>query len=484
MGLGVCTVDVSAYAAEHEGDFYVFHCYKQNDYYTWNKLDRGTTQLEFTVIPGEELEIGVYFDASGDYQPRYSASGMRDFRLYDTIPYMERDFRELGYQVYLEDASDEITDVSTIGMSDLTGGVLKPGVRFLWAFTVSEDTRVDFVAVLRSPDGTLFKENFWFNWHPQPDGAWRYYYDASGLFNYCAQRDHLTTGTYQLDLYIDGRQTSSVPITVGSYTVPFATPTPKPTKTPTPKPTKTPTPRPTKTPTPRPTKTPVPRTFRVLTPTMDAGVTTIRWEDSENKGPYTVVVQHEYTSGGSRQLAARVTFANTSSKSASSGKVMVPGEPYTITVTDNSGKSATLSYRPTKQTYPDFKITPSFDLKVITPNGTKSGLASFSAADIKKNISTYDYGGYLKLGYPQIKYQRVTNWTLAFLTPNGDAYVDGFFEDDIPSGNHYTYWKHYSMNYLFQYLIRTTGSVPTGKYTWTLYFDGQAAGSTTFTVKK
>ena len=266
---------------------------------------------------------------------------------------------------------------------------------------------------------------------------------------------------------------------------PTKTPTPRPTKTPTPRPTKTPTPRKTKTPTPRPTKTPTPkpRTFKVNTPTISDGVTTIRWEDSANAGPYTVTVQHRYSSGGSTRLAAARTFVSgTSSKSASNGNVMVPGEPYTITVKDKNGKTATVNYQPAKRTYPDFKIGASLDLKTKTPNGTKNQ-SSLSAADIKKNISSYTYGGILRLTYSQIRYERKTNWTVAFLTPNGDALVDGFYEWSIPAGNHYSQWNHYSFNYLFNSMIYSYGSVPTGKYTWVLYFDGQQVSSTTFNVK-
>ena len=32
-------------------------------------------------------------------------------------------------------------------------------------------------------------------------------------------------------------------------------------------------------------------------------------------------------------------------------------------------------------------------------------------------------------------------------------------------------------------MIYSYGSVPTGKYTWVLYFDGQQVSSTTFNVK-
>ncbi len=291
--------------------------------------------------------------------------------------------------------------------------------------------------------------------------------------------------TYELTVIAVCGNVETTPCVFYVTTAAQPTPTPRPTKTPTPRPTKTPTPRPTKTPTPRPTKTPTPkpRTFNVLAPSASKGVTTIKWEDNANLGPYTVIVQHMYASGGTWKTAKAVTFANTSGKSASSSDVMVPGEPYSITVKDKNGKTATRQYIPTKQTYPDFKISTSMELKTLTPRGQKNQ-KSLSAADIKKNIGSYTYGGIIKLSFPQVKYERRSNWTIAFLTPNGDTLISQVFEWYIPREYRAWQWSHYSFNYLFNTMISRYGSVPTGRYTWALYFDGQQASSATFNVTK
>ena len=490
-GIGEVTVDYSVYAATHPGQYYVFYLYPQNEYYTWYTMEAGETSITIKVVPGETLQVGVFCDASGAGKPDLDESQMKTLKLYATVPYTDLNFKNNRQGMYLK-IDGQYQEASAFTLSDYNNSSVGIYARFVWEFTISESQRVDVFCVLHAPGGTVYTQKAWYTWEPSGSGGF-YNHDLRYLFDEMNKHESVRTGDYTFDMYIDGRLAGTATFSIAAARKmaqtatpkPTKTPTPKPTKTPTPKPTKTPTPKPTKTPTPKPTKTPTPkpRTFRVLTPSMSEGKTTITWEDSENRGPYTVTVQHQYKSGGTTKLAASQQFARTSSKSASNGTVMVPGEPYTITVTDNYGKTATISYQPSRKTYPDFKITPSFDLKAITPKGTKSGLKSFSAKDIKANLSSYDYGGYLKLGYPQIKYQRVTNWTLAFITPNGDAYVDGFFTDDIPSGNHYTYWKHYSMNYLFRYLLNAYGSIPTGKYTWSLYFDGMRAGSTTFTVK-
>ena len=470
-GIGVVQVDFSAYAAKNKGTYYVYYTYDQNDYHTWYTLRNGETSQQITVVPGEKILVGVYYDEADKGRPEFDVNELRPVTLYSTIPYTDLGFAEKSHVVNVEPSSGNPIQVTSLSVDD--AGSLMTTIEFVWSFKISSDTRVDMLGVLRSPDNHIYTENVWYTWKPEDSGT-RYRYTLKDLFDECAQYSTLKTGTYNFELYIDGRQAASVPVKVAKQRVLASTPTPKPTKTPTPKPTKTPTPRPTKTPTPKP------RTFRVLTPTMNEGATTITWEDSENNGPYTVTVQHL----GKKGNGAKQQFAYTSSKSATNGTVMVPCEPYNITVTDRSGKTATITFRPDMIYYPDFRITPEFTLKIKTPTGNKSGqIKSFSAADIKANLSSYDYGGYLKLGYPQIRYQRVTQWTLAYITPNGDAYVDGYFTDDIPSGRHYTYWNHYSMNYLFKYLINSYGYIPTGEYIWAIYFDGMQAGSTTFVIK-
>ena len=217
---------------------------------------------------------------------------------------------------------------------------------------------------------------------------------------------------------------------------------------------------------------------------MSKGFTTISWEDSESRSPYTVYVQHE---SGSKLGEKQTVVSNTNSKSVTNGYVLVPGEPYTITVRDANGKTATYSYHPSKKTFPDFKVTASMELRVETTKGTRTTDKSFKASEIAKKISEYDYFAYITITYPQIRYERNANWTGAVTIPNGDVFLTSLNENTvIPADSKnkkiYLYWKHYTFNELFNYLLETSGSVPTGKYTWTLYFDGQKAGSTTFNV--
>ncbi len=479
VGLGEVTVDYSGYKATHPGQYYVYTAYGVNDYYTWFTMEPEETNLRLEAVPGEKMVFGVYCDAAENGRPRFDAKQMKSVTLPAAIPYTEISFSEHSHDVILDEGGETLK-IRAYALSDLQDEALKPMARFAWDYQIAEDYKLTVLAALRTPSGMLYTERDSFTLHAPDGSTWYYRYTMGQLLQKCADNNDLKAGDYQFELYHEGRTVGAVPFSVESARTLAATPTPRATATPTPKPTKTPTPKPTKTPTPRP------RTFRIKEPSVSRGITTVSWEDSENKGPYSVTVQHQYTSGGSTKLAARQSMTTgTFLTSVSNGFSMVPGEPYTITVTDRNGATATYDYRPTKQNFTDFKVKPSMELRVTTGKGTRNGDKSFKASEIEKNLSTYRFYAYLKINYPQIRYERTANWTMAVFVPNGDAFVQYLNPDDnIPAGRTYIYWKDYPFNNLFEYLMESVGSIPTGQYTWALYFDGKQAGTTTFNVTK
>ena len=459
---GICTVDFSGYAATHDGTYYVFYDYDANSFYSWDDVNPGKTTYAFRVIPGQPMRVGVYCDVSGGGAPAWNGTAMKRVNVQAPGTYMGHGFRHRNAELIVE-TNGTAVPVRSYSLSDVTDHPDQVMIRLTWDFSVSQEQLMDVLGVLHAPNGELYSKTFRYNWRPGSGATFRQ--SLASLLELSKEKGTLTQGSYLFEMFIEGQRAASVPFTVGTSRVLVATPTPKPT----PKPTATKTP------------TPKPRTFRILAPSMSNGATTISWEDSANNGPYTVLVQHEYKSGSQTKLAAAQQFARTNSKSATNGYVMAPGEPYTITVRDGSGASVTYSYKPTPRNYPDFSISIDIDLKTKTPKGTKNQ-KSLSAADIRKNLGSYTYGAYVRLGYSQIRYERTTNWTMAFHIPNGDVYVDMYQVDTIPAGHHYTYYPHYPFNGLFQYLMDSVGSIPAGTYRMTLYFDGQKSGSSTFTV--
>ena len=478
---GVIEVDFSSYAATHRGQYYIFYEYDGNGYTSWYELDTGKTSQRITVVPGERIRVGVYCDPQAGGPPAADRAYMKLLTLRTFGNYTGGGFRNNLAEPVLS-SGGAIQPVAVYSLSDVLNRPSDVMIHFDWNTSVSADTEVNTLGVLRVPSGAFYFQTLGYT---LKNGGMTVVHPLSSLLAVAAHRGTLTEGDYVFELYIEGQRAAAVSFRVGSQRVLASTPTPVPTKKPTPTPTKKPTPTPTKKPTPTPTKKPTekPRTFRIQAPSMSAGSTTISWEDSANNGPYTVTVQHQYTSGGQTKLAAAQQFAYTSSKSASNGYVMAPGEPYTITVKDRSGKSVTYDYRPKLQIYPDFKISVDIDLKTETPNGTKNQKA-LSASEIKNHLSNYTFGAYIRLGYSQIRYARTTQWTIAFHIPNGDVFVNQYGADTIPAGQHYSYYKHYGFNHVFDYLIDAYGYIPTGEYYWTLYFDGQRSGQGKFHVNQ
>ncbi|MBQ4435237.1 MAG: hypothetical protein II879_04000 [Clostridia bacterium] len=466
--VGKLSVTFTGFAETHPGQYYIYTCYTVNNYYNWYTMDEGQTSWQVDVIPGEEMLVGVYWDAASTGRPAFDADSMKRIKLMDAAPYKDIGFYEIEHDACVAEG-DAILDINTFSVSDVTDEDIGTFAYFKWGFDISKTTKFPVMAVLRSPSGMLYFETSSFEFEPNDSGTY-FRYKLDDILNDCYLNDDLTDGEYRFDLYRLGKLVGTVPFSIGPSRQLKTTPTPVPTAVPTPVPTAAP--------------TKIPRSFRIHEPTMSKGFTTISWEDSENRGPYTVYVQHEHSGGlGERQTV--VTGSNL--KSVTNGYVLVPGEPYTITVCDSYGETATYSYHPAQRTFPDFKVTASMELRVETSKGTRTTDRSFKASEIKNKISEFDYFAYITITYPQIRYERTANWTGAVTIPNGDVFLTSLNENTvIPADSKhnkiYLYWKHYTFNDVFKYLLETSGSIPTGKYIWTLYFDGENAGSTTFNV--
>ncbi len=476
---GMVRVDFADYALSHPGTYYVYTAYETNDYYTWyTRSDTEHVVLE-PVVPAENMLFGVYYDAFDEGRPGYSMDAMKRITSPKTKDYAECAFKCSFHAVsVVKDGS--IEDVSVLSVDDVKHDDVDIYAYYQWYYDIKEAVGIDTFAVLQSPSGIFYTEDSGYNW--ATDGSGKYYrYLLNDMLDDCADNNDLTNGVYSFSLYSQGQLMDLLKFEVGEQRQLLVTPEPfkLPTKSPTPKPTKTPTPRPTKTPTPKPTAKP--RSFRILDPSQSEGYTTVTWEDNESMSPYTVYVQHESSQGlGARQNLVSGTYT----KSVTSPYVLVPGEPYKITVRDKNGNTATYNYRPPQENYPDFKVTAQMELRIKGPKISRSGQKSFSASEIEANISDTDFFAYVRINYSRIKYARNTNWTGAVTMPNGDVYLTSFNPDTtIPAGKSYLYWNHYSFNSAFNYLLQTEGRVLTGEYTWTLYFDGQKAGSGKFNVR-
>ena len=169
-GLGVVTVDFSAYAEEHPGNYYVYYAYDANDYYTWYTMDPGETSLSINVIPGEKIMIGVYCDAEGQGRPKFNENASRAVTMSETVPYTGNGFKETAAGAYVITDS-ETTEVKAFALSDYRDMPDKLYARFRWYFDVAAEQEVYVFGILRAPNGTLYYKNTSYTWAPDRSGA-------------------------------------------------------------------------------------------------------------------------------------------------------------------------------------------------------------------------------------------------------------------------------------------------------------------------
>ena len=93
-----------------------------------------------------------------------------------------------------------------------------------------------------------------------------------------------------------------------------------------------------------------------------------------------------------------------------------------------------------------------------------------------------DFGAYVKLDYPRFKDEKHYFFQVAIEAPNGWSYVEFASNNTLPAGDTYFYWNFYYFDDYFENLIEAHGYVPTGLYTYKLFWDGKLVDTASFTV--
>ena len=196
---------------------------------------------------------------------------------------------------------------------------------------------------------------------------------------------------------------------------------------------------------------------------MDNGDVMLRWDDSTNSGSYRVT----YTSDG---WGKRYYEQENYSGKFAQLIALIPGVSYNIMITgDNT--SATYSYTVPSSAFKDFPSGGKY-LEISTDR--------FSLSDIEDApLETFK----LKVRWPRLKEDRVYSCKLALKTPVGYC-------------SHITYWDTFTMlkNKPFVETVTSIkqdwldkvqenyGSIPTGKYTFQIFFDGALYDYVSFTL--
>lgn len=215
------------------------------------------------------------------------------------------------------------------------------------------------------------------------------------------------------------------------------------------------------------------------------GSLSVRWTDTDGNAPYDVY----YVQLRSDDFDADVevgtgywTCAEDLTTRSATISNAVPGQDYWIVVANKNGDYVYQAfYAGTVSRFYEFNTDISIILK-YRRNGAYTEVGSFSASDIARNKGNTTYGAYIRLDYPRLARARNYAYMVAITAPNGEVVLDGYGTMELSAGRSYTYWNDYSLDWYFDILTQYYGTVPTGTYTWSLYYDGLFVSSQNFRI--
>lgn len=216
------------------------------------------------------------------------------------------------------------------------------------------------------------------------------------------------------------------------------------------------------------------------------GALSITWSDNAGAAPYKIyaLLKHSnsFTEDMTYPVGPQLCQEEITGTTGLANKV-VPGYDYWIIVEDCNGNKAYKEYDGgTAPRFNEFGVEADVMLKYSRDNAFEEVYA-FSADDIRRYKSSTSYGARINLSYPQLSRDRQYSMLVAIKDPNGDVIVDAVTEDILYRGRRITYYYNfYTFDEYFDILIDAYGAMPTGTYTWMMYYDGQFVTSDTFRI--
>lgn len=215
------------------------------------------------------------------------------------------------------------------------------------------------------------------------------------------------------------------------------------------------------------------------------GTLQVSWNDPAGNAPYSLYVLQKRSASYASDVNAPVgmqkcqEYVNTTSAVAN---LVVPGTDYWVIVEDSNGNQTYKEYDGgSMPRFYEFDVEADIQLKYRRDNAYEEVYA-FSASDISRYQNTTSYGAYIQLDYPQLARERQYVMLIAIESPNGDLIVDTCGEDILYRGNYNYYWNFYSFDEYIATMVEAYGTMPTGTYTWSLYYDGLFVTSDTFRI--
>lgn len=217
----------------------------------------------------------------------------------------------------------------------------------------------------------------------------------------------------------------------------------------------------------------------------DDGTLAVTWSDAGRNGPYALYVVQKRSTNYDNDVATgigAVLCQDNITTTNATAQVVVPGVDYWVVVKDNNGNTAHKEYRAgSLPRFYEFDVDIEISLKYRRNNAYESVIA-FSSSDISRYHTSTAYGAYILMDYPQLARERLYHFVIGIEAPNGDMIVDDYGEMSLSRGNWNYYWNFYELDALLSQLRDAYGNVPTGTYTFNLYFDGRFVSSGQFRI--
>lgn len=195
------------------------------------------------------------------------------------------------------------------------------------------------------------------------------------------------------------------------------------------------------------------------------GDTCVSWLANGTKGPYKLTYTTDYWS---QNWYEESSYRGTSATL----QFLIPGVTYEITVTDtNTNASNNLTYTVPAPIFREF-VTGNKYLKMTE--------SRFSASESKANrLSTFE----VRVYWPQLKYSRCYQGKLVLKTPLGYSSSVRYFDQfTLENQYSYTYMTYSLYADWLEEAEAEFGYIPSGTYTFEMYFDGQLYDYVSFTV--
>ena len=191
------------------------------------------------------------------------------------------------------------------------------------------------------------------------------------------------------------------------------------------------------------------------------GITKITWDDSANKGPYSVYFTTDQWENYSTNYGM-----DAATKKELRCPYLIPGQTYLITVSNGTSED-TVSYQVPKSTFTEFKPSKPITINPNTFDISGDGYYTSFRFDIN---------------YPQLSKDRKYALLIAMKTPLGyTSRVRGIEDFELERKWIGYYWEEALSDYL-DVIKANFGTIPRGEYTLECYFDQCFYGSTTFKV--